>query len=86
MFQVPHFVYLSKIYKKKKYLWISLFINCIIFPFSVRKHDYGRQAKEDGYSDDEGASGYSGTILSICIHYLSQNKSFKKQPTTLLSF
>lgn len=31
---------------------------------SIRKHDYGRQTTgggEDGYSDDEGACGYSGS-------------------------
>lgn len=67
-------------------MWISLFINCIIFPFSVRKHDYGRQAKEDGYSDDEGASGYSGTILSICIQYMHKIKVLKSNQPLILVF
>lgn len=37
-------------------------VNIIAF-FLARKHDYGRQATgggENGYSDDEGACGYSG--------------------------
>lgn len=33
-----------------------------VINFAVRKHDYGRQTTggEDGYSDDDGACGYSG--------------------------
>lgn len=43
--------------------------------FTVRKHDYGRQTTggEDGYSDDDGACGYSGNIkcaFLFDVHFL----------------
>lgn len=59
-----------------------LFFKCILnsaVNFTVRKHDYGRQTTggEDGYSDDDGACGYSGNIkwalFSIFIFYFKIN-------------
>lgn len=49
---------------------VHIISNSIVI-FTVRKHDYGRQTTggEDGYSDDDGACGYSGNIKRVSLSY-----------------
>lgn len=50
---------------------VRIISNSVVI-FTVRKHDYGRQTTggEDGYSDDDGACGYSGNIKHASLFYI----------------